>query len=316
MGLNDSSCMPVAATTGNTTNTNNTDTAAAPASGACDNSCAATTCTYDHCNNSCGVRVWGTKDCSASAGTTTTTTGSSSTTGTGLAAAGTTTGAAGTGATAMAAGAGGGTCTGFCEPGGCSGPGKTPIAGTCPLGGTCCMIAGSSSSAYFNPLKFDSLDGVLTNFMGALQGIIVILAIIFIIIGAIMYITSGGSESRITLAKAAIGAAVLGLALAVAAPAFLKEIAGVLQWQDVTGSEVAGAQTFTQIGSKVLNFLLSIVGIVAIIMLVFGGFTYLTSVGDESKAEAGKKIVTYAIIALVVALSALILVTQIARFFA
>lgn len=203
----------------------------------------------------------------------------------------------------------------LCEAG-CS-PGRHRVSDSCaPTTLTCCALDTPTTQAYFNPLKADSLSGVLTKFMGALQGIIVILAIIFIIIGAIMYITSGGSESRITLAKAAIGAAVLGLALAVAAPAFLKEIAGVLQWQDVTRSEVAGAQTFTQIGSKVLNFLLSIVGIVAIIMLVFGGFTYLTSVGDESKAEAGKKIVTYAIIALVVALSALILVTQIARFFA
>ena len=206
-------------------------------------------------------------------------------------------------------------CTDFCEPGGC-GSDKVAVPGVCPLGGTCCKVAGGTSEAYFNPLKFDSLDGVLTNFMGALQGIIVVLSIIFIIIGAIMYITSGGSESRITLAKGALGAAVLGLALAVAAPAFLKEIAGVLGWRDVTGSLVAGAQTFTEIASKVLNFLLSIVGIIAIIMLVFGGFTYLTAVGDETKAETGKKIVTYAIIALVVALSALVLVTQIARFFA
>lgn len=151
--------------------------------------------------------------------------------------------------------------------------------------------------------------------MGTIQGIIVVLSIIFIIIGALIYITSGGSESRITLAKGAISAAMIGLALAIAAPSFLKEIAAILGWSGVNNAQVTNAQGFSQIAAKVLNFLLSIVGVLAIIMLVIGGFMYLTSGGDERKAETGKKIATYAIIAITVALSALVLVTQVAKLF-
>lgn len=133
-----------------------------------------------------------------------------------------------------------------------------------------------------------------------------------------MYILSAGNESRMNTAKGAITAALIGLTLAIAAPAFLKEIAAILGWTNITDASdtIAGAQTFTQIATKVLDFLLSIVGIIGIIMLVFGGFVYLTSAGDENKAETGKKIVTYAIIAIAVALSALVLVTQVAKFFA
>jgi hypothetical protein len=50
-------------------------------------------------------------------------------------------------------------------------------------------------------------------------------------------------------------------------------------------------------------------------MLVIGGLMYLTAGGDEGKAETGKKITTYAIIAIAIALSALVLVTQVAKFF-
>ena len=175
----------------------------------------------------------------------------------------------------------------------------------------------SSASAYFNPLKFDSVEGVLTGVITQLRNIIVILSIIFIIIGAVMYILSAGNESHMNTAKGAITAALIGLTIAIAAPAFLKEIAAILGWTTITDASgtIEGAQTFTQIATKVLDFLLSIVGIIGIIMLVFGGFVYLTSAGDENKAETGKKIVTYAIIAIAVALSALVLVTQVAKFF-
>ena len=209
--------------------------------------------------------------------------------------------------------------------------------GSCNGGlGSCCMTgstradaggppgsagngsASSSNSAYFNPLKFNSVEGVLTGVITQLRNIIVILSIIFIIVGAVMYILSAGNESRMNTAKGAITAALIGLTLAIAAPAFLKEIAAILGWTNITDASntIAGAQTFTQIATKVLDFLLSIVGIIGIIMLVFGGFVYLTSAGDENKAETGKKIVTYALIAIAVALSALVLVTQVAKFFA
>ncbi|MFZ3031692.1 MAG: pilin [Candidatus Moraniibacteriota bacterium] len=206
-------------------------------------------------------------------------------------------------------------CSGRCDTK--CGSGETTGA-ACVTGGVCCTPASSSGSSinFFNPLKFSTVDGVLTSVLESLQGIIVVLAIIFIIIGALIYITSAGNDGRMTLAKGAIMAALIGLALAIAAPSFLKEIASILGWTDVNNATVASAQTFTQIASKVLNFLLSIAGIIAIIMLIFGGFTYLTSAGDEKKAEVGKKISLYAVIGIVLALSALVLVTQVAKFFA
>lgn len=207
----------------------------------------------------------------------------------------------------------------ICQPAPNCQPGWKGATGTCIGGQVCCgPDSGTSGTpAYFNPLKFNSVEGVLAGVLQALRNIIVILSIIFIVIGAVMYILSAGNESRMNTAKAAITAALVGMALAIAAPSFLKELASILGWTSVidASNSVVGAQTFTQIATKVLDFLLSIVGIIAIIMLVFGGFTYLTSAGDENRAETGKKIVTYAVIAITVALSALVLVTQVTKFF-
>ena len=49
------------------------------------------------------------------------------------------------------------------------------------------------------------------------------------------------------------------------------------------------------------NWILGFVGMIAVLMLIWGGVVYLTSAGDESKAENGKKTLTYAIIGIVIA---------------
>jgi len=174
-----------------------------------------------------------------------------------------------------------------------------------------------AQTAYVNPLQFGDtgdLGQVLGSVLSAMQGIIVVLGIIFIIIGALIYITSGGNESRMTLGKTAITAALIGLALGIAAPSFLKEIAGVLGWGTIDAAIVA-APTLSSLALEVLNFLLSIIGVLAIIMLVIGGLIYLTAAGDENKAETGKKIVTYAVVGVSVALAALVITTQVANLF-
>lgn len=171
-----------------------------------------------------------------------------------------------------------------------------------------------SAATYVNPLKFDTLGGVLGSALSTMQNLIVVLAIIFIVVGAVLYITSAGNESRMSTAKAAITASMIGLALGIAAPSFLREISGALRWGAVDAA-IAAAPTLTSVALNVLNFLLSITGILAIIMMVIGGLMYLTAGGDESKAEIGKKIVTYAVIGVIVSLGSLVIVTQIVKFF-
>lgn len=150
--------------------------------------------------------------------------------------------------------------------------------------------------------------------LDALQGIIVTLSLVFIVIGAVLYIVSAGDEGRIKTAKAAITASMIGLAIGIAAPSFLKEISGILGWTS-TSTAVTAAPTLLQIIRNVLNFLLSLVGVLAIIMLVWGGIMYLTSAGDEKRADTAKSIVKWAIIGIAVALASLVLVTQVAKFF-
>jgi len=173
---------------------------------------------------------------------------------------------------------------------------------------------GGGAISFSNPLKFDSVDGLLTSLLNSLQGIIVTLSLIFIVIGGIFYITSAGNEKRLTAAKGSITAALIGLAIGIAAPSFLKEISTILGWNSAP-SNVTGALTLTQISLKVLDFLLSIAGVIALIMLVAGGVGYVTSAGEEKRIESSKKIILYSIIGITVTLTAMVIAKQIAKFF-
>lgn len=50
-----------------------------------------------------------------------------------------------------------------------------------------------------------------------------------------------------------------------------------------------------------LNLVYFVIGIVAVIMIIFSGYQYLTSNGDPAKAATAMKTILYAVIGLVVA---------------
>jgi len=58
-----------------------------------------------------------------------------------------------------------------------------------------------------------------------------------------------------------------------------------------------------------VELLLTVVGIIAIFFIVYGGFQYITSGGNEEVAEAGKKTLTNAIIGLVIVILSYTIVT-------
>ncbi len=66
--------------------------------------------------------------------------------------------------------------------------------------------------------------------------------------------------------------------------------------------------TFNDILAKVINIISVIVGVVAVIMIIIGGFRYITSGGSSEKVTAAKNTILYGIIGLVVVALAQIIV--------
>ena len=55
---------------------------------------------------------------------------------------------------------------------------------------------------------------------------------------------------------------------------------------------------------NITNWVFFVMTLIAVLMIVYGGFTYITAAGDPAKAGTGKSILTYAIIGLAIALIA------------
>jgi hypothetical protein len=74
-----------------------------------------------------------------------------------------------------------------------------------------------------------------------------------------------------------------------------------------TGSNV-GNDTIENIAKNVVNIFSIIVGAVAVIMLIYGGFRYITSGGDSGRVGNAKNTLLYAVIGLVIVALAQIIV--------
>lgn len=66
--------------------------------------------------------------------------------------------------------------------------------------------------------------------------------------------------------------------------------------------------------SNVINAALVLAAVVAVFLITYAAFQYVTSAGDKEKVDNARKRITYAIIGLVVILSAIIFINFIAQF--
>jgi hypothetical protein len=68
----------------------------------------------------------------------------------------------------------------------------------------------------------------------------------------------------------------------------------------VGGSCGGGSGAVNNVIRQVVNILSSIVGVVAVIMIIWGGFKYVTSGGDSANVSGAKSTILYAIVGLIV----------------
>ncbi len=73
-------------------------------------------------------------------------------------------------------------------------------------------------------------------------------------------------------------------------------------------SDADAEQNVNNLIKTVINIFSVIVGVVAVIMIVYGGFKYITSGGDSGKISAAQQTIIYAIVGLIIVSLAQIIV--------
>lgn len=107
-----------------------------------------------------------------------------------------------------------------------------------------------------------------------------------------------------------VALAVVGLAGAMISPALAADgvnLQGSLEKSQGQGTptELFGSGSVV---TTIINTLLFLIGVVSVIMIIYGGIQYATSAGDSGKVSNAKNTILYAVVGLIVAILAYALV--------
>lgn len=149
---------------------------------------------------------------------------------------------------------------------------------------------------------------IVLNVVDIVLKIIAYLAVIYIIYGGFLYITSNGNADSTARALKSIINAAVGFAIALSAIALKNFV-----WDSLVAP---GSNTFGipekdagQILVDALNMAYFIAGVLAIILVIVGGLNYVTSSGDSGKTAKAKNTILYAVVGLVVIIFAFAITT-------
>lgn len=183
--------------------------------------------------------------------------------------------------------------------------------------------AGSQpSSGLCNPIQVNGVDDVKTFVkytLGYVGGLLGFIAVITIVYGGIRMVTANGNDKTISEAKQTITYAIIGFVLAVLAYAGIVAVENLIGVQSTTSP--ANGVIFNPFGtgdlktlvSSILRNVMGITGIIAVLMLVYNGFRYATSRGDEHQVSSAKKGIYWALIGLIIILFAYVIIAAIAK---
>lgn len=171
-------------------------------------------------------------------------------------------------------------------------------------------LAASRSFSNFSATK--EITSFLENILVRMQSVVAFLAVLFIVLGGLLYVLAGitANEKLTQTAKTCWTTSLIGLALGIAGPAFLKQIKLIFLKNGTMPATLADALSLQEIVTNTLNFLLSIFGTLAIISLTVSGILYIFSFGDQKKViEAIKN----SLLGVIIAGSSLIIVNEIIK---
>ena len=74
---------------------------------------------------------------------------------------------------------------------------------------------------------------------------------------------------------------------------------------------IAADGSFREVALTIINYFLGFLGLLAVIMIIYGGVTYVTSAGNDESVGNAKKIIMYALIGIIVILLSFVVVNTV-----
>ena len=81
-------------------------------------------------------------------------------------------------------------------------------------------------------------------------------------------------------------------------------LAAAVSFEDISGTVGLGTADLKSTVINITNGVLGLLGIIAVIMVLIGGFQWMTAAGNQEKVEKAKKVISAAIVGLIIILLA------------
>jgi hypothetical protein len=175
---------------------------------------------------------------------------------------------------------------------------------------------------WYKYLPLDANCDVITTGLGGEVVLLILMAIIeillflagflagfMIIYGAFRFITSQGDSGKVVAARTTVANAVIGLVIAVVASRVVSFIAARLTTSAVSGASTGSILSGSNIPKNVadaaaiqnlLGFVFALAGAIALLVITFAGFNFVTSQGEPQKVATARMTILYAIVGLVI----------------
>ena len=198
----------------------------------------------------------------------------------------------------------------------------TPVIAYGQLSSDC---TNTPSTTLCNPIRTsDSITVVAAKIVQVFSTFFALFALIYVVYSGFRMMISQGDSEALTVAKNAFMWSILGLILGMFAFVLITATGTFIGAKDPNTDSYVGNNavinpltdtTFFALLLRILTGFLSVAGLIAMLLIIIGGFRYITSSGNEEMAESGKKTLQWSIIGLVTIILSYVLVRATLTFF-
>ena len=183
----------------------------------------------------------------------------------------------------------------------------------------------NNSTQLCNPIRYaDDVGTFATKAVAIATTFFALIAMMTVIFSGFRMMLSQGDAEKLTVAKNALVWSIFGLVLAMFAFVLVSATADYIGAKDPNPEIYIGNHkvenpindpSFAKLLGTMTTGFLKVAGLIAIVMIMIGGYRYIASAGNEEMAESGKKTLQWSIVGLITILLSYVLVQATLTFF-
>ena len=164
-----------------------------------------------------------------------------------------------------------------------------------PMG---CLTVIGTNSGYTDK----TIEQIVIDIIDASLSLLFLAVLGFMIYGGYFWMTSMGNEEKIKKSKQILTASIVGLLIVLMSLSIVNFVSDAIGITPQNMPEDTGlfTGTLSEALTSIINAALTLVGVIALGTMVYGGFRWMTAAGSEEQAGEAKRILTAGVIGLII----------------